>query len=166
MYLTGFMGAGKSAVGRALAERLDWRIRGYGRHASKAQEGITIAEIFSQPWESAWFRRLESADLAITRGLDRHGCRHGRWSAVRSGEPRVAEGPMGSQVWLDVSFEIVVGRLGASRIRRRVPSSRASHRLVSYSPGGGVNMVTRTCGSRYCLRTRRRQVAAMNSREP
>jgi shikimate kinase len=55
--LVGFMGAGKTTVGRALAARLGWRFADLD-DLIQAREGRSIAEIFEQQGEAA-FRDLE-----------------------------------------------------------------------------------------------------------
>jgi shikimate kinase len=62
--LVGFMGAGKTTVGHALAERLGWRFADLDQ-LIQAQENRTIPEIFQQGGESA-FRKLELDVLART----------------------------------------------------------------------------------------------------
>ena len=59
--LTGFMGTGKSTIGRALAERLDLTFVDTDQLIEE-RAGCTIAEIFAQQGERA-FRQME-ADLA------------------------------------------------------------------------------------------------------
>ncbi len=60
--LTGFMGAGKTTVGRLLAEALGWAFLDLDRHL-EARAGATIAALFATQGE-ARFRRLESSALA------------------------------------------------------------------------------------------------------
>ena len=55
--LVGFMGAGKTTVGRALAERLGWRFADLD-DLIQAREGRSIEQIFQQRGEAA-FRDLE-----------------------------------------------------------------------------------------------------------
>jgi shikimate kinase len=62
LILTGFMGAGKSTVGRLLATRLGWNFLDLDAHLEE-RAGITIPEIFALHGE-ARFRRLESSALA------------------------------------------------------------------------------------------------------
>ena len=50
LYLVGFMGAGKTTVGRALAKRLDWRFEDIDERIEKA-EGRDVAAIFRQSGE-------------------------------------------------------------------------------------------------------------------
>ena len=59
--LVGFMGAGKSSVGRALSQQLAWPFVDLDEQV-QAREGRTIEEIFRQSGE-AEFRRAEHAAL-------------------------------------------------------------------------------------------------------
>ena len=60
--LTGFMGAGKSSVGRLLAELLGWEFLDLDAHLEARTES-TIAQLFAVHGEEH-FRRLESSALA------------------------------------------------------------------------------------------------------
>ena len=68
LVLTGFMGAGKSTVGRLLATRLNWQFLDLDAHL-EARTGTTIPQLFAQHGE-AHFRRLESTALASALGRD------------------------------------------------------------------------------------------------
>jgi shikimate kinase len=59
--LVGFMGAGKTSVGQALAKRLGWRFVDLDEQIQQ-REGRTIAEIFRDSGEPA-FRHLETEAL-------------------------------------------------------------------------------------------------------
>ncbi len=61
VFLVGFMGAGKSSVGRALGKRLNWLFEDLDNRI-EAREGRTVAEIFRDSGESE-FRRAEQAAL-------------------------------------------------------------------------------------------------------
>ena len=60
--LTGFMGAGKSTIGRTLADRLGWAFLDLDAHIEQ-RTGATVPQIFAEQGE-ARFRRLESTALA------------------------------------------------------------------------------------------------------
>ena len=62
--LVGFMGAGKTTVGRALAERIGWRFEDLD-DLIQTREGLTIEQIFSHRGEPA-FRDLEHVVLRET----------------------------------------------------------------------------------------------------
>jgi shikimate kinase len=68
LVLTGFMGAGKSTVGRLLATRLNWQFLDLDAHL-EARTGATIPQLFERHGE-AHFRRLESTALASALGRD------------------------------------------------------------------------------------------------
>jgi shikimate kinase len=64
--LTGFMGAGKSTVGRLLAARLGWNFLDLDHHL-EARARLSVPEIFAQHGEPH-FRRLESSALVSALG--------------------------------------------------------------------------------------------------
>lgn len=61
VFLVGFMGAGKSSVGRALASHLGWEFCDLDQVIEK-REGRTVAEIFAER-EEAGFRAAETQAL-------------------------------------------------------------------------------------------------------
>ena len=61
IFLVGFMGAGKTSVGRALGERLGWHFEDLDDRI-RAREARSIPEIFEQSGE-AGFRQSELAAL-------------------------------------------------------------------------------------------------------
>lgn len=61
VFLIGFMGAGKTTVGRALASRLGWKFCDLDQ-AIESREGKTVAEIFAVQGEPG-FRIAETAAL-------------------------------------------------------------------------------------------------------
>ena len=66
LVLTGFMGAGKSTVGRLLAARLNWSFLDLDAHL-ESRTNATIPQLFERHGE-AHFRRLESSALASALG--------------------------------------------------------------------------------------------------
>jgi shikimate kinase len=67
--LTGFMGAGKSSVGRLLANRLGWSFLDLDQHIED-RVSLSVPEIFAMHGE-AHFRQLESVALATALGRTR-----------------------------------------------------------------------------------------------
>ena len=68
LVLTGFMGAGKSTIGRLLAARITWTFLDLDAHL-EARTNATIPQLFERHGE-AHFRRLESTALASALGRD------------------------------------------------------------------------------------------------
>ena len=66
LVLTGFMGAGKTTVGRLLAERLGWEFLDLDAYI-EGRTGLSVASIFSAHGETH-FRQLESSALASALG--------------------------------------------------------------------------------------------------
>ena len=124
LYLVGFMGSGKSTVGRALARRLGWTFFDLDEEI-EAAERTTISELFDSRGE-AEFRRIESAMLG----------QHVRW--IERGRPAVLAlgggafidpanrelvSGNGIVIWLDCPLDIV---------QRRV--AQAAHRPLARDP--------------------------------
>lgn len=114
LLLVGFSGAGKSAVGRAVASRLGLPFVDLDQ-AIVARSGRPIPEIFREAGETA-FRRLEAETLAAELAQG------GRVIALGGGawiQPRVRQllGPADAAVWLDVPFEEAWRRIKNQRGR-------------------------------------------------
>lgn len=92
IFLVGFMGSGKSTIGRALADELGWSFCDLDEEIER-REGTTIAEIFDTRGEPA-FREIELAALR----------EHVR--AVERGQPQVIALGGGAFV-SDENFELV-----------------------------------------------------------
>jgi shikimate kinase len=110
IYLVGFMGAGKTATGRLVADRLG-RVFVDLDEAIEAREGRSIREIFTHRGESA-FRDAETAeleamtlrtDLVVATGGGAYSSPTNRRMIRRSG---------GVSVFLDPPWEAICERLG------------------------------------------------------
>lgn len=110
--LVGFMGSGKTVVGRRLARELDWGFVDLDDQV-EAASGSTIAELFAERGEAA-FRELEAqAGAAALK------CKHvvlapgGGWPLVPGRIERLP--PSCLSVWLRVSAETAVQRVRSGR---------------------------------------------------
>jgi len=113
LYVVGFMGAGKTTVGRHLAHRLGWNFFDTDQEIEHA-EGSSIAEIFDRRGE-AEFRRIENAILRqhvqwIERGRPAVLALGG--GAFANSSNRQLLEPNGISIWLDCPFEVVRRRVG------------------------------------------------------
>jgi len=118
IYLVGFMGCGKSTVGRALADELGWSFFDLDDEIESGA-GSTISEIFDAQGEQV-FRAIEAAELAK------------RVKSVQSGRPQVIAlggGALmvdnnfelvsnhGVMIWLDAPFALIEKRVAAESHR-------------------------------------------------
>ena len=112
IFLVGFMGSGKSTVGRVLAEELGWGFADLDEDIEK-REGVSISQIFDTRGE-AEFRQIEAAALrervrAVERGQP--------WVIALGGGAFLSEDNFqmvtnnGVTVWLDCPFATVERRL-------------------------------------------------------
>ena len=112
IYIAGFMGSGKSTVGRMLAERLGWQFADLDAEI-EAQEQESIGHIFEVRGE-AEFRRLETAMIgAYVRHVERGAptvIALGGGAFVQPGNYDLIENH-GVTIWLDCSFEAIEQRL-------------------------------------------------------
>ncbi len=112
IYLVGFMGCGKSTVGRALADELGWSFFDLDEEIENAA-GCRIAHIFDTQGEPA-FRQLETKAL------------ENRVKSIRTGRPQVISlggGAFSTQenydlafnhgitIWLDTPYEVIERRV-------------------------------------------------------
>jgi len=114
LYLVGMMGAGKSAVGRPLAEALGYRFA----DADSAIEAVAkrgIPEIFATEGENG-FRRLETAVLGQLAGW--HSLVVATGGGVVTRPENWGHMHQGVVIWLDAPREVLLQRLRADATPR------------------------------------------------
>ena len=129
IYLVGFMGSGKTTIGRLLAERLGWSFADLDDEI-EAEEKVSIAEIFESRGEEE-FRRIETEMLRRhVRVIER-----GQPAVIALGggafaHPASRELAMqhGIAVWLDCPFEMVQRRVAPTTHR---PLARDPERFAA-----------------------------------
>ena len=110
--LIGFMGSGKSTVGRLLAKRVGWSFTDADRHVEK-EAGRRIPQIFREDGEEG-FRRIERRVMRRLLGEDGRVIATGGGWPCRSG--RLDRVPGGSlSIWLSVSPEAAFQRVSGDR---------------------------------------------------
>lgn len=109
LVLTGFMGAGKSTIGRLLASRLGWEFLDLDA-SIEARTGLAVPAIFAAHGEPR-FRQLESQALAAALG------RQNIVLALGGGAPEVLtnrllleQTPATATIFLDAPFSILYDR--------------------------------------------------------
>jgi shikimate kinase len=161
LYLVGFMGSGKSTVGRSVARRLGWRFADLDEDI-EARARMSIPEIFETHGEPH-FRALETETLRwriqdIARGIP--------WVIAVGGGCFARENNLdliqnhGISIWLDASLEMVRARVSGSSHRplaqdperfaalyqeRRAAYARADFR-IQIGPDGSAGAVEAILG--------------------
>ena len=128
LVLTGFMGAGKSTIGRLLAARINWSFLDLDAHL-EARTGATIPQLFERHGE-AHFRRLESAALASALGQNHTVL------ALGGGTPEeltnrllLEQTPATFTIFLDAPFPTLFDRCMLQDITRPVLADPATAQL-------------------------------------
>jgi len=108
VWLVGMMGAGKTTVGRALAERLRWRFVDTDAEIEE-RAGCTVAEIFATEGEAA-FRERERRAVEALAGEEAVVALGG--GAIAQPEVRAKVAGTGTLVYLRAEPETLAARLG------------------------------------------------------
>ncbi len=154
LYLTGFMGAGKTAVGRRLAAELGWEFVDLDAEV-EADAGLPVAEIFSR-WGEERFRREERRALERTLARQQLVVATGGGTLAQPGARELLRG-RGVLVWLKAPFARLAARVEAAGTaarplfgdrrqaealyRRRLPFYRQADMVVEIGAGEGVEEI-------------------------
>lgn len=108
IYLVGFMGTGKTAVGRVLAGKVNFKFVDLD-DLIEEKEGIRIVDIFAKKGED-YFRDLESRVLKETGGKEKLVVACGGGIVIREGNVDFLENN-GLTVCLDAEPKVIYGRI-------------------------------------------------------
>jgi shikimate kinase len=166
IYLTGFMGSGKTTVGRALARRLGVPFLDLD-HEIEQQAGMTVRQIFERQGEPA-FRSLEAEALRGTLALADVVVAMGGGTVTFEANARLAAAN-GLTVWLNPAFATIAKRIGGrgkvdrplfkdevqalALYRERLPAYRRSDLTVDVAPHEGPEEVAARIALRIGNRT-------------
>jgi shikimate kinase len=126
VYLMGFMGAGKTSVGRSLAALLGWNFVDLDTEIERSQK-MAVRDIFVKSGE-AHFRRLECEHLKHISERPRVVIALGGGAVMDPGNRLVIDST-GASVWLDVSFETAAGRVSMDDTRPLFKDPEHARRL-------------------------------------
>lgn len=111
VFLTGFMGSGKTTVGRLLSDRLELPFVDLDREI-ELRAGMSVREIFEAGGE-ALFRRLEREALAAAVARPEAVIATGGGTVTVEPNLRLLEQGDAVSVWLDPPFSVISQRIGA-----------------------------------------------------
>lgn len=109
VYLTGFMGAGKTTVGGLLARRLEWPFVDLDARVEESA-GMTVRDLFASRGEAA-FRALEHQALAATLELEDAVVATGGGTLTFAANRDLVRN-RGLVVWLNPPFAVIRERIG------------------------------------------------------
>jgi shikimate kinase len=116
IYLVGFMGSGKSVVGRALARRLGCGFVDVDA-AVEARLGMSIPEVFATRGEDG-FRTVETEELSRTTGSRELVVATGGGAFSIAENRRLIHDSGGVSVFLDVPWAVIASRLRSAAASR------------------------------------------------
>jgi shikimate kinase len=111
VFLTGFMGAGKTSVGRILAARLGWAFLDLDEEIER-RAGMSVRAIFETFGEPE-FRRLEAEALRQASALDDVVVATGGGTIAFPENARLLHS-QGVTIWLNPAFSTLAARVGAA----------------------------------------------------
>ncbi|MEP6769429.1 MAG: thiamine phosphate synthase [Acidobacteriota bacterium] len=114
VYLVGFMGSGKTSIGRRVAERLGVPFVDLDEEIERTS-GRTVRALFEDAGEAA-FREREAVFLEATRSLPNAVVATGGGCYVQEGNRRTIAS-LGRAVFLDVPLPVLLSRLEGKRDR-------------------------------------------------
>ena len=127
IFLVGFMGAGKTTVGRELARQLDYEFLDLDDLITDAA-GMSVQEIFSQRGENE-FRKLEAQAINSCRNRIGFVIALGGGAYVSEAN-RAALKSIGKTVWLNCPLEVCLARIRGDRSRPLLKSDDEMRELL------------------------------------
>ena len=125
--LTGFMGSGKTTVGKKLAKRLGYLFIDTDREIEKEQ-GCSITEIFKYGGEEC-FRDLETDILQKLQTKQNHVIATGGGMVLRN-ENRSLMQSLGTRVYLKVELQELMRRLKKDKKRPLLQKSKPEEHIL------------------------------------
>jgi len=128
IYLVGFMGAGKSTVGRELSLKLRWPFLDLDVEIEKSEK-LAVREIFAQFGEPH-FRELERAHLQRVSEAPQAIVALGGGAYIDAANRAVVDSS-GVSVWLDTSLAVVKGRVRPDGTRPLLADAERARQLYA-----------------------------------
>jgi len=127
IFLVGFMAAGKTTIGRALAAALAFDFIDLDEHIEK-QAGKSVREIFAEMGE-AHFRQLEQKAIIESRSWQNTVVALGGGAYINDGN-RALLRDIGKTLWLDCPLEVCLSRIAQDGSRPLAKSREQMRELL------------------------------------
>ncbi|MBR3947160.1 MAG: shikimate kinase [Bacteroidales bacterium] len=129
IFLVGFMGAGKSVVGRRLAKSLNLSFYDLDEEIESHYK-MSVSAIF-QKYDEACFRKLETSVLESFSNKDNFVLSCGGGTPC-FGENMAFMKSIGTTIYMKLSTDELVGRISSSYHKRPLTEGKSDEELASY----------------------------------
>ena len=129
IFLVGFMGAGKSVVGRRLAKSLNLSFYDLDEEIESHYK-MSVSAIF-QKYDEACFRKLETSVLESFPNKDNFVLSCGGGTPC-FGENMAFMNSIGTTIYIKLSTDELVGRISSSYHKRPLTEGKSDEELASY----------------------------------
>ena len=129
IFLVGFMGAGKSVVGRRLAKSLNLSFYDLDEEIESHYK-MSVSAIF-QKYDEACFRKLETSVLESFSSKDNFVLSCGGGTPC-FGENMAFMNSIGTTIYIKLSTDELVGRISSSYHKRPLTEGKSDEELASY----------------------------------
>ena len=129
IFLVGFMGAGKSVVGRRLAKSLNLSFYDLDEEIESHYK-MSVSAIF-QKYDEACFRKLETSVLESFSSKDNFVLSCGGGTPC-FGENMAFMKSIGTTIYIKLSTDELVGRISSSYHKRPLTEGKSDEELASY----------------------------------
>lgn len=129
IFLVGFMGAGKSVVGRRLAKSLNLSFYDLDEEIESHYK-MSVSAIF-QKYDEACFRKLETSVLESFSNKDNFVLSCGGGTPC-FGENMAFMKSIGTTIYIKLSTDELVGRISSSYHKRPLTEGKSDEELASY----------------------------------
>ena len=129
IYLTGYMGSGKSYIGRNLAKRLHFGFLDLDDYI-EARAGAKISQIFAKKGEAS-FRQLERERLLETQFCHRYIISTGGGTACFFDNMDWINS-MGWSIFLDTAIPLILERLLRKKAHRPLIANLSDHEILAF----------------------------------
>lgn len=129
IYLIGFMGCGKSTLGKPIARAMEYDFVDLDNYIEE-QQGMSIPEIFAQKGEKI-FRELENHYLCEISERDNIVISTGGGTPCFNGNMEIMN-RIGTTIYLCQDVDILVSRLRNARVKRPLIDGKTDSELRTY----------------------------------